>query len=229
MPIHLLIMNGNSITLAQLPYVCWGHSSYGQRPFWWAQGDDRFNRWIQGKVGCESSHLIKNDPEMCCNNAKWWVNMLSPSWSPCTIHISLSALIIHVQTLWENRVGGVVGEGVVAHSSLHHMNPLFHGWLTRWKVIGLWGWWSDIANNFHYVFLTLSHSLINSPTAVKCHCVLDCIPGNLGLGKTLVVLLGNSREANTADTRALGEVFLWRPIYLFAFAESVYPFLSSFL
>lgn len=111
---------------------------------------------------------------MCYNDVKGWVNTPDPSSSPCTIHISLSALIIHVWTLWENRVGAVGGEGVVAHSSLHHMKPPFHGWLTWWKVIGGPGkWWSDMTNNFHYVSVTLSHSLINFPLAVICQYVSD--------------------------------------------------------
>lgn len=33
--------------------------------------------------------------------------------------------------------------------------------------------WSDMDNNFHYVSLTLSYSLINSPLAVIGHCVLE--------------------------------------------------------
>lgn len=75
---------------------------------------------------------------------------------------------------WENRVGGACGQGVVAHYSLHHMKPPFHGWLTWWKVIGGPGkWWSDMANNFHYVSVTLSHSLIIFLLAVICHYVSD--------------------------------------------------------
>jgi len=54
----------------------------------------------------------------------------------------------------------------VRRSCLHHMKPPFHGWLTWWKVIGGPGKWSDMANNFHYVSVTLSHLLINFPVAV---------------------------------------------------------------
>lgn len=111
---------------------------------------------------------------MCCNDVNGWVNTPNPSSSPCTTHISLSALIIHVRTLWE------IGWEVLVVKVWWHIPPCiirkppFHGWLTWWKLIGGPGkWWSDMTNNFHYVSVTLSHSLINFPLAVICLYVLD--------------------------------------------------------
>ncbi len=173
---------------------------------------------------------------MCCNDVKGWVNTPNPSSSPCTIHISLSALIIHVQTLRENGVGGVGGEGVVAHSSLHHMKPPFHGWLTWWKVIGGPGkWWSDMVNNFHYVSVTLSHLLINFPLAFHvplCVGPQRNIPGNLSsLASAWLVLPGRSGLANIADTPCLRWVLVVETNISVCFCRVrfVYPFLSCFL
>ncbi len=109
---------------------------------------------------------------MCYNDVKGWVNTPDPSSSPCTIHISLSALIIHAQTLWENRVEAVGAEGGTFLLASYEL-PI--SWLTDLMESNrrTGERWSDMTNNFHYVSVTLSHWLINSPLAVICHYALD--------------------------------------------------------
>lgn len=171
---------------------------------------------------------------MCCNDVKGWVNTPNPSSSPCNIHISLSALIIHVQTLRENVVGGVGGEGVVAHSSLHHMKPPFHGWLTWWKVIGGPGkWWSDMANNFHYVSVTLSHSLINFPLAF--HVPLCVGTSQVISSRWLQHGMGGIARKERTSKYCWYSSLRWALVVgtnisvCFCRVRFVYPFLSSFL
>lgn len=82
------------------------------------------------------------------------VSVTVPASSRCA-RIRVSTLIAHVKSHW-GRPSDTPLPAPASHGAL------FHGRLAWLKVIGgLRLWWTDMPNNFHYVAVTLSRSLIN--------------------------------------------------------------------
>lgn len=89
-----------------------------------------------------------------------------PASSRCA-RIRVSTLIAHVKSHW-GRLSDTPLPAPASHGAL------FHGRLAWLKVIGgLRLWWTDMPNNFHYVAVTLSRSLINFSASDHMLCAVD--------------------------------------------------------
>lgn len=137
------------------------------------------------------------------NNVKWWVNTTDFSSSPSTIHIALSGFHSRANLLgdWNGRCWRKKGSGTIL-LHLHHMKPPFHGWLTWWGVIrGLGKRCIDMANNIHYVSVTLSYLLINFLLAVIWDSNFNPLRDPWESLQSTSQRDGTTGLANTADTQ----------------------------
>ena len=87
--------------------------------------------------------------------------VMSPVGLSPSAHIRVSALLIHVWTRrGKDRYAGYICS--ITWNSISRPAALIE------SNRGLRLWWSDMPNNFHYVAVTLSHSLINFLLAIIC-------------------------------------------------------------